>query len=167
MPIYYLDTSAIMKRYRTEIGSDVVDEIFDGLTDSDELATSYLTLLEVNSAATRLLKGRVIAQSVYRRILSRFTLDIFNDAVTLLPIQNELIDSAIDIAGEYALRSLDALHFASALIAIRMSSDSQGLFMVSADRELLEACESYGILTLNPQSNDAIEILRSLRGRVG
>ena len=163
MPIYYLDTSAIIKRYRTEYGSDVVDEVFDGLTDSDELVTSYLTLLEVNSAATRLLNGQVITQNVYGRILSRFTLNISNDAFTLVPIQNELVDNAIVIDREYALRSLNALHFASALIASSLSSDDQDIYMVSADRELTAACEAQGILTLNPQSDNALRLLRSLR----
>ena len=32
-----LDTSALMKRYIPEIGSDVMEELFAGLTDSDEL----------------------------------------------------------------------------------------------------------------------------------
>ena len=45
MPIYYLDTSAVMKRYIPEIGSDVVEELFEELTNSEVLTTSYLTVL--------------------------------------------------------------------------------------------------------------------------
>ena len=162
MPIYYLDTSALMKRYIPEAGSDVMEELFDGLTDSDELTTSYLTLLEVNSTATRLFKGRAITRGHHQRILIRFTLDISNNAITLVPIQNELVDSALGIAGEYTLRSLDALHFASALIASGLASD-EDIYMVSADRELIVACQAHGILTLNPQSDNALHLLRSLR----
>ena len=167
MPIYYLDTSAIMKRYRTEIGSDVVAELFEGLTDSDELATSYLTLLEVNSTATRLLNGRVLTQQAYENILDQFIQDIPDYGFTLIPVQNELIDRTIGIAREYSLRSLDAIHFTSTLIASGMSSARQDIYVVSSDREIIAACGSYGIPTLNPQSDDALNRLRALRGRIG
>lgn len=167
MPIYYLDTSAVMKRYRTEIGSDVVRELFERLTDSDKLTTSYLTLLEVNSTATRLLKGRVITQVAYETVLIQLSQDIPNYDVTLVPVQNELIDRTMGIAREYSLRSLDSIHFASAMIANEMSPGTQDVYMVSADRDLIAACESYGIPTLNPQSDDALNSLRALRGRVG
>ena len=167
MPIYYLDTSAIMKRYKSEIGSDVVEELFVGLTDTDALTTSYLTLLEVNSTATRLLKGRVITREVHERILDQFNQDMSDYGFTLVPVQNELIDRTIGIANEYSLRSLDAMHFTSMLVASSLSSDDQDIYMISADHELIEACESYGIPTLNPQSNDTLDHLRSLRGRIG
>ncbi len=161
MPIYYLDTSALMKRYISEPGSNVVRELFDGLTDSDELTASYLTLLEVNSTATRLLNGRVLTQQAYENILDQFTQDIPDYGFTLIPVQNELIDRGITIAREYSLRSLDAMHFISTLIASSLSS--QDIYMVSADRELIAACEVYGISTLNPQSNNTLDRLRSLR----
>ena len=163
MPIYYLDTSAIMKRYISEPGSNVVRELFEKLTDSDELTTSYLTLLEVNSTATRLLKGSIITSSGYRRILNQFNQDISSYSVTLVPVQHELIDRAIVVANEYFLRSLDAMHFASAIVANEMSSGGQATYIVSADREIIAACEAYGIPTLNPQSNDALDRLTSLR----
>ena len=138
MPIFYLDTSAIMKRYIPETGSDVLRELFEGLTDSDELTTSYLTLLEVNSTTTRLLRGRVITQSDYQRIQDRLNRDIINYGITLIPVRNELVDGAISVARRYSLRSLDALHFTSATASER-PLDTQNLYMVSADRELIAA----------------------------
>ena len=162
MPIYYLDTSAIMKRYRTETGSNVLEELFGGLTGSDELATSYLTLLEVNSAVSRLLRGRMITQRDYQRILSQFRRDIAYYEINLIPVQNELIDRASDTVRGYPLRSLDALHLASA-IENRLLSSRHALYVVSADRELIAASESHGIATLDPQLDDALDRLRSPR----
>ena len=144
-----------------------MEELFDGLADSDELATSYLTLLEMNSTATRLLKGSVITPSYYQRTLNQFALDISDYDFTLVPVQNELIDRTIGIANEYSLRSLDAMHFTSMLVASSLSSGDQDIYMVSADRELIAACDAHGILTLNPQSYDARDRLASLRLRIG
>ena len=70
MAVYYLDTSAILKRYRTEKGTDVVDALYEatrpdagqaggprGLMDAlresisarRRLYTSHFTCLEVES----------------------------------------------------------------------------------------------------------------------
>lgn len=43
--------------YKSEKGSEVVKELFDGRGSSELLVTSYLSVLEVNSVAARLLKG--------------------------------------------------------------------------------------------------------------
>ena len=162
MSIYYLDTSAIMKRYIQETGSDIVRELFERLTDSETLITSYLLILEVNSTTARLLKARVITQRNHQRILDQLTQDISNYEVKVMPVQNELLDRAIGVVAEYSLRSLDAIHFAAA-VANREESSEQNFYMVSADQEIVTACESYGIPVLNPQADDAIDVLRSLR----
>ena len=163
MPIYYLDTSAVMKRYIPEIGSDVVEELFEELTSSEVLTTSYLTVLEVNSTVMRLLKGRIITQSDYQRILDRFALDIPNYDISVMPVQNELVDDAIGMVKRFSLRSLDALHIASAVTASDRSSDDQNLYVVSSDRKLVEACGAYRIPAIDPHADDALGLLRALR----
>ena len=163
MPIYYLDTSAVMKRYMPELGSEVVEELFDGPTESESLTTSYLTVLEANSAATRLLGGNVISRRDHRRILGQLSRDMRDRGVTVIPVRNELVEEAVTTIRAYSLRALDALHFTSAELAGRNSSDGQNLYMVSADREILEACQAHGILTLDPQAGDALSRLRTLR----
>ena len=152
-----------MKRYIPEIGSDVVEELFEELTNSEVLTTSYLTVLEVNSTVMRLLQGRVISQTDYQRILDRFALDISNYDISVMPVQNELVDDAIGMVRRRSLRSLDALHFASAVTASERSSDDQNLYVVSADRELVEACEAYGVPAIDPHADDALDLLRALR----
>lgn len=163
MSIYYLDTSAVMKRYIPEFGSEVVEELFEGLTESESLTTSYLTVLEANSAATRLWGGHIISQRDYRRILGQLIRDMRSHGVTVIPVRNELVAEAVAAVRTYSLRALDALHFTSAVAADRNSSNGQNLYMVNADREILEACEADGIPTLNPQSDDALDRLRSIR----
>lgn len=165
MPIYYLDTSALMKRYWTEIGSDVVAELFEGLDDSDALITSQLTVLEMNSALARLLESRQMAHREYQGILERLTQDIDYYGFTVMSVPDELFSEAIGVVREYSLRALDALHFASAIASNGLSS-GQELYMVSADRKIVEACNRYGMLILDPIADDALARLRTLR-RIG
>ena len=46
MAAFYLDTSALAKRYKTEEGSDIIDYLYDNLPKGHSLATSFLTVLE-------------------------------------------------------------------------------------------------------------------------
>lgn len=161
MPIYYLDTSALIKRYRTEPGSNVIRELFDGLTDSDALATSQLTVLEMNSALARLLESRQMDREEYQRVLDRFARDIGDYGFTVTPVHNELVIEAVSVVREYSLRALDALHFTSAIVAGELPGN-QILYMVSADRMIIEACGKYGMPVLDPIADDALSRLRSL-----
>ena len=162
MPIYYLDTSAIMKRYKSEIGSNVVEELFTGLTGSEFLITSQLTVLEANSVVARHLGGPSIMRREYRTMRERLIRDMRDYQVTIIPVQSELVAEAANTVFDYPLRTLDALHFTSAVMIVTELRD-QDIYMVSADREIIEACEAYGILTLDPSDADALNRLRSLR----
>lgn len=57
MPLYYLDTSALLKRYRTENDTRVLDALFSARTRDELLITSHFTAIEVESVAARALKG--------------------------------------------------------------------------------------------------------------
>ena len=162
MPIYYLDTSAVMKRYKSEIGSNVVEELFMGLTGSEFLITSQLTVLEANSVAARHLEGPAIMRREYRTMRERFIRDMRDYQVTIIPVQSELVAEAANTVFDYPLRTLDALHFTSAVMVVR-ELRGQDIYMVSADREIIAACEAYRILTLDPSDADALNRLRSLR----
>ena len=104
-------------------------------------------------------------QREYQGILERFTQDIDYYGFTVMSVPNELFSAAIGIVREYSLRVLDSLHFASAIASSGLSS-GQKLYMVSADRKIVETCDRYGMLILDPIADDALSRLRSLR-RIG
>ncbi len=49
MTVFYLDTSAIIKRYRRESGTDLVDQLLESPRAEDRFCTSFLTVLELTS----------------------------------------------------------------------------------------------------------------------
>ena len=73
MTIFYLDTSALVKRYKTEEGSDMIDYLYNNLPKGHSLATSFLTVLEFVSAIRRLLKGNRISKDDFETIISTFS----------------------------------------------------------------------------------------------
>ena len=54
---YYLDTSAIVKRYLQEQGTEVMDRLLDGTAPDNRFYTSWLSILELTSAILRLANG--------------------------------------------------------------------------------------------------------------
>ncbi|MBU4374341.1 MAG: hypothetical protein KKD69_06555 [Euryarchaeota archaeon] len=50
MTVFYLDTSALVKRYKTEEGSEAIDHLYEELPMGSHLATSFLSVLEFVSA---------------------------------------------------------------------------------------------------------------------
>ena len=174
MPVFYLDTSAVLKRYRTETGTDVVDAIYDERHTpsviksifsgrrSDVLVTSYFTCLEVESVASRMLRGKLLDEKSYKALLNSFASDI-DHHMTVLPVSSGLIRSAIDAAREFALRPGDSLHAATAQMAVDSQDDT---IFVSSDKRLLEVAADDALMrVLDPESPNAMEQLHVIRGR--
>ncbi len=138
MPIFYLESSALFKRYRTEIGTSVVSILLDGVTDADELVTSHLTSIEIEAALARAVKGRALDERAHDGILRAFADDL--GRMFVVPISLDLVNEAARVARQYALRALDAIHFATVLGVAAV--DRTALVLVASDRELVEASRS-------------------------
>src|SRR6266576_2494494 len=114
MPVFYLDASAIVKRYRAESGTAVVDELLTRPRPTDEFLTSFFSVLEVTAAILRLALSRQLDDFYARQILARFRQDR-RDRLGVLPLDNTVVVTAISVVERYRLRSGDAIHLATAL----------------------------------------------------
>lgn len=162
MTIYYLETSAWLKRYKSESGSEVVRELFDQKQAGETFVTSHLSVLEVNSVAARLLKGGVIRQEHYRRMLGTFIQELSTYDVIVLPVHSTLVSESIELVQRHPLRAADALQFAMALRASRQAGN-EPFYVVSADREIGEACLGRQVSLLDPEAASALDQLHALR----
>jgi len=161
MAIFYMDTSALVKRYWPEQGTDAVDEIFGHPAASDRLVTSFLTILEATSAVHRLTTSGRFADALADEILARVRRDL-EELVTVWPLDNVVGAQAIQVIEQHRLRSADAIHVATAL-AIASADSGRFLVMVSADREMCSAARSAGLRVLNPLEHDAIKEIEAAR----
>lgn len=152
MSVYYLDTSAIVKRYRNELGTEVIDRLFDPLQADSEFYTSFLTTLELTSSILRLAKGGQFGQDTADNILSRFR-DDSHGAIQTLPLTDAILNGALTVVERHALRSADAIHLATASTIFALASESEGI-LVSSERELLSAAADAGLDVLDPQDSE-------------
>lgn len=158
MPFYYLDTSAVLKRYITsEAGADFMRILLEESMADDVFCLSSFGVLEVNAAIRRRLRNEDMVNEAIRKV-GQDSISLFR----VIPTDDDLLRRALFVLETHRLRAGDAIHLATALSIAATTDDSQ-VFMVSSDAELLEASEAAGIGALDPQADDVIGSLRQVR----
>jgi uncharacterized protein len=125
----YVDASALLKRYVDEEGSAIADEC---LRADPVLVTSWVTLVEVRRNLARLLDGAALADA--RR---QFTADI--DHLAMMAVDEPLSRAAAEVGEVLGVRSLDAVHLASA-----QRLQVPGLTFLTFDLRQAQAARSLG-----------------------
>lgn len=161
MAVFYLDASALLKRYRTEKGTAIVDDIYEGRGEQHIILTSQLTCIEVESVAARARKGGILNDQQYRTLLGAFSRDL-GEGLRLVPIGPERLVEAAEMVREVPLRSLDAIHY-TVVRRLNTMWSSHPFVFIGSDRELLDACHAGGIRSVDPEAADAIEKLKMYR----
>ena len=164
MANFYLDTSAVVKRYRTEPGTDVLSALLAQPAPKDRFYASFLLVLEFTSGILRLVRGGQVRQSTADGIIARFRQDA-RDLLRIWPVDDSILSSAISVVQNHRLRSADAIHLATAL-AISSVDPDLPLALVTSDAELAEAGQAAGLETLISGKPETMERLSQLRGAV-
>lgn len=150
MSFYFIDSSALSKRYGNEIGTNWILNLV-APSAGHQIIIAQITPLEVVSTLARKkreanISERKLKANIFHleRHIKRYYFTVeFNPYV-------ETIAKQLIIA--YPLRAADAIQLASAVtIHRRMGSPkSGGLVFVSADRQLLNAAIAEGLAVDNP-----------------
>jgi uncharacterized protein len=147
LALYYLDTSALVKLYVREPGTEQVLRLARG-TAANQLAVLALAQVEIRSALRRRERAGEIAGAVVIELLERFQRHL--EAVFLRQVITEaMFDVACGLVDTHGLFALDAIQLAGYL-ALRTSSGANTPIFVSADRKLLEAAEAESVPVLDP-----------------
>jgi predicted nucleic acid-binding protein len=152
-----------VKKYRTEKGTEVVAELFQYQQESEVFLTSYFTVLEVTSVATRLLRAGTLTRQAYQVLMGNLSRDV-RGVIRLLSVTDSVLSEAIGLTQTHALRAPDSLHVATAL-GMKISGNDDILYFCGSDVRLNSACERSGLLVLDPEAPGSLDTLRSVRGR--
>ncbi|MEG3835196.1 MULTISPECIES: type II toxin-antitoxin system VapC family toxin [unclassified Microcoleus] len=149
---YFLDTSALVKRYVPEKGSEWILSITDPATDN-HLAISQITWVEVHSAFARRLRDRSLSAERFDLIVQKVRED-FENEYRVIDVDQTLIETATELVMQHPLRAYDAVQLAAALRVqyILTSIPETQLIFVSADNRLLDIARSAGLATDNPNN---------------
>ena len=150
---YFLDTSALVKRYVPEIGSDWILSITDPATDN-HLAISQITWVEVHSALARRLRDGSFSAQRFDLIAQKVRED-FENEYRVIDVDQTLIETATELVMQHPLRAYDSVQLASALrfqSTTLLSQPETRLIFVSADNRLLNIAHSEGLAIDNPNN---------------
>jgi len=166
MPLLFWDASALAKRYAPELGSDVVNALFAGVSPRD-MATTPWGYVETFSILLRRYNGGVLDRPSFTTATTALQADIFDSPdFGLLPITDAVIFASVATISRHNLNATDAAILTMLLEYVRMWPANSGLcVLVAADKRLLRAAEIEGLRTLNPESfpaGDVTAFLQSL-----
>ncbi|MDE0392796.1 MAG: type II toxin-antitoxin system VapC family toxin [Rhodospirillales bacterium] len=146
MTSVYLDTSALIKLYIKEEGTERIAGIVEE-SDDVRLIILYLTPIEVRSAIRRREREGDIAAADAERVLRQ----IEDDCSTLFltqPLSSPVMEEAARLIDRYPLRAYDALQLAGCLV-VREGMPGPVTF-VCADTRLCDSAGKEGLAALNP-----------------
>ena len=136
--ILYCDTSALIKRYVEEEGTDTVDGLWSSAFD---IVTSVVAFAETVAAFNRKLREGVLTEKEYTRTLRTFKADF--GSFILVPITTALNATIERLVRQYPLRGFDAIHLSSALMI--KNSGSIPVQFACFDRSLNNAALKEGL----------------------
>lgn len=147
---YFLDSSALVKRYVPEMGSVWIQSIADAAT-GNLLIISRITWVEVLSALARRQREGNLSASDATLIIQQFCFDL-NNQYQVIELDQALAESAGQLVNQYPLRAYDAVQLASVLRIqpAFAAATSTALIFLTADDRLLTIAQTAGLLTDNP-----------------
>jgi predicted nucleic acid-binding protein len=136
--ILYLDTSALVKLYVAEEGSETVRRAVEA---ADTVATSRVAYAEARAAlamASRLGRiteeERAAAAAVFRSDWPLFS---------VVNVSQSLVELAAELAEAKALRGFDAIHLASSVLLLQRTAEP--VHFMAWDRPLVRAARDLGL----------------------
>ncbi|MDQ2996858.1 MAG: type II toxin-antitoxin system VapC family toxin [Chloroflexota bacterium] len=150
MTTYYLDTSALSKRYVQETGTPWIRALVDP-TVSHTLLLARITMVELYSALARRRREGTVPIEDYRVATQAFASHSAT-AYEFVELDLPVVELGQALLERHPLRAYDAIQLASALVANRViiSANLAALVFLSADDRLNSIATVEGLLVDNP-----------------
>lgn len=136
---YFFDTSAVVKLYHQEAGSDRILPLYKG---GEAIVISELSKVEFVSTVHKKLRTGEITAATLDAVISRFFADCTGRFV-VIHVASFIVDAALDIMNIHGranhLYSLDALQIATLSII-----EEEDTIFVCADRRLTALVKTIG-----------------------
>ena len=148
MPLeaYFIDTSALFKRYVLEQGSDFINKLF---SKEKAIFNSTVTLCEVISNLRRLVDiDNLLDEKEFVMVKATFLGEIGNEVIDVVDLTPSILLKSLDICSSEYVTPLDSIQLASAL------SLAEKTIFVCSDRKLLRLATKWGLQTVNPVDFD-------------
>jgi len=153
LAVYFFDSSAIVKHYVQEMGTQWVNSIIDPKA-GNEIYLARITGVEVVSALVRRGRDGTISAQDATIALAKFRKD-FNGEYQALEMNASVLTRAMSLAEAHALRGYDAVQLAAALEVndFCLTVGVLTFMLISSDVALNTAATTEGLVVDNPNNH--------------
>ena len=146
MGFYYLDTSALVKLYVREPGTDEMTRLAD-VASGNTLAVLVLSRVEFRSAIRQRERLGDVPRDTADALIARLEAHL-QSIYIVHPVTDSVVEEAVALLDRHPLRAYDAVQLAGC-ISLRARSSERPAFVCS-DRLLLRAAENEGLTVFDP-----------------
>ncbi len=152
MAHYYLDSSALVKRYVAERGTAWVNNLCDA-SSGHVVYTARVSGVEIVAALFRRVRVGSLALADAQAETAQLKIDLMID-YQIVEVTETLVNAAMSLAERDGLRGYDAIQLAAGLElqAARVASGLSPLIFVCADADLNAAAAAEGLSVENPNA---------------
>ena len=153
MVAYYLDSSALLKRYLNEVGSVWLRRTLASSADGVQI-TSHLSIVEGVSAFNRRYREDELTAADHKTLQNLFYHDC-RVHYQIVPFDDAIVRLACTLLDQHPLRAYDATHLATALIVHQQFTQAglSRLIFLCADDRLNTAASAEGLPVDNPNDH--------------
>jgi len=145
----FLDTSALIKHFVDESGSEVIRRL---IASGTPLWVSELAVIEGVSTLAKKVRTTEITERDFRSLQRALLLFLGSGRCVIIPFDEQGKNWALGILSNWALkRSLKSLDVLQLAAAVRARQGIGQMEFYSGDRDLLPAAEMQGFITVNPR----------------
>lgn len=151
MSYFYLDSSALAKRYLTEIGSSWIATLMNPATENT-IVVAEITRVEVAAAIAARHRAAISISRTERDELLRLLLLHFDTEYVITQLTAPVVSLAVRLTQNHRLRGYDAVQLATALDtqATARAAGLPGMIFIAADNDLVLAARAEGLTADNP-----------------
>ena len=139
MSIIYLDTSALIKQYIHEQGSEEVKDLIER---AEIIGSNSITFAEVASAFSRLVRMNWFTAQDGQAAWHEFLIDW--QSYSRVDVTSRMVEKAGEMAWQHGLRGYDAIHLSAAVLW--QETLGSPLTLATFDRSLWVSAQKSGML---------------------
>lgn len=151
MEYYFLDTSALVKIYHRESGTDVILNIIDG--NNINIYISDIAVIEFHSALLKKVRQHEIDGNACDIALQKFLQDCEAGDYIIEGFGEHTKEESVGVLNaysiDYGLRTLDSIQLATALL---LHDRDMLTYFVTSDLILERIAKAIGLKTINPET---------------
>jgi uncharacterized protein len=152
MAHYYLDSSALVKRYVSETGTTWIRQLCDPQS-QHTIYTVRISGAEIVAALFLRVRTGSVMTTVAQSVARQFRND-FQHAYRIVEVSPGVVEHAMDLAESQGLRGYDSVQLAAALVLqdVRLSLGLSPITFLCADKQLNQAARAEGMIVDNPDN---------------